>query len=63
MNILKLRERFEMSQSMLADKIGVAFNTVSDYENGRVMPSMKVAWKIADLFNTSIDCVVGRRDI
>lgn len=61
MNIKSLRDRFKMSQAMLASQVGIAFNTISDYENGKVSPSMKNAWKIADFFNVTIDEVVGRR--
>jgi transcriptional regulator with XRE-family HTH domain len=41
-------------------EIGLAKNVVSEWRNGRIMPSADTLVKIADCFNVSLDYLVGR---
>jgi len=57
-NIRRLRfDHDEMTQKMLADTIRVSRQTVVAIEKGKYSPSLEVAFKIADVFNTSLDKV------
>ena len=57
-NIRRLRFDFdEMTQKSLADAISVSRQTVVAIEKGKYSPSLEVAFKIADVFNTSLDKV------
>ena len=55
----ELRERSHMTQKDVADRLGVHKNTVSNYENNILTPSVDVLIKLALLFNTSTDYILG----
>jgi len=54
----KLRElRFmngELTQQDLADKLSVSRQTIHSIEKGKFNPSVKLALKMADLFNVNV---------
>ena len=62
-NLYRLRIKHNYSQKRLALEIGVTPQCIDQYENHDVMPSVKILMRIADLFNTSIDYIVGRSSI
>ena len=39
-----------LTQTEFAELLGVAFETVNRYENGKSIPTMKVKRKLAELF-------------
>jgi len=49
-----------LSQQSLAKLIGVTHASISYWENGVNIPNVLDLWKIADVFNISIDELVGR---
>lgn len=55
-----LREKHGYSQKQLADVLHVSKNSVSHYELGGCMPSIDVIVSIADIFDVSIDYLLGR---
>lgn len=64
MNRIKiLREELNMTQQELADKLDGAKSTVAMYEKGDRKPSMEVLLKLSDIFNCSIDYILGKSDI
>ena len=63
MNRLKaLRSERGMSQTEFANKIGVAQNTVSNWENGNRLIDTETVARIADYFGVTIDYLLGRTD-
>ena len=54
-------EHDEMTQQELADKIGVTRQTLNAIELGKYSPSLEVAFRIADVFDLSIDQVFQRK--
>ncbi len=55
-NIRALRfNQDEMTQSELADKVGVTRQTVYAIEKNKYSPSLEVAFRIAQVFNVSLD--------
>lgn len=54
------RMRANLSQSELADKIGVSASTISMYEVGKREPDFETEEKIADFFNTDLNTLRGR---
>lgn len=60
--IKELRVECEMSQKVLAEKIGVAQNTVTQYENGTAKPSIEVLFKLAVALGTTSDYLLGLSD-
>lgn len=61
--LIELRKKRGMSQEELADKIGVSQKSVSKYEKQDVRPSWEAMLNIANLFNVSIDYLLGRENI
>jgi repressor LexA len=59
-NIKRLRESRGMTQTQLADKLGVSNKTVSSWEaeEGAKVPRMEVIKKLAALFSTTIAAIV-----
>ena len=57
--IKKLRMNKGMSQVQLADKLSVTKQSVSNWENEYIMPSVDMLIKIANFFNVSTDYLLG----
>jgi len=53
--IREYRERERMTQSELAEAVGVRRETIVHLENGRYNPSLKLAMDIARIFHTSVE--------
>ncbi len=49
-----------ISQQALADKIGVSKVSVCGYENSKRIPSLPIVIKLAEVFDISIDELLGR---
>ncbi len=49
-----------MTQKQLAAKIGATHAAISYWENGVNIPNVRDCWKIADVFQISLDELVGR---
>lgn len=60
--IKELRVETELSQKGLAEKIGVKQNTVAQYEKGVARPSLEVLVKLAVIFQTTTDYLLGLTD-
>jgi len=52
-----------MSQDALAKKVGVHPNVIGRYERGEAKPTIDVATKMADVFNVTVDYLVGKTDM
>ena len=56
----ELREKAGYSQQSFADAIGVKQSTVGNWEAGAREPKLEVMQKLADLFDVSVDYLIGR---
>ena len=64
MNRIKfLREELNMTQQELANKLNGAKSTVAMYEKGDRKPSMEILLRLSDIFDCSIDYILGKSDI
>ena len=64
MNRIKnLREEFGMTQQELADKLNGAKSTIAMYEKGDRKPSLEVLMKLSEIFNCTIDYLMGLTNI
>ena len=60
MNRIKLlRSSCEMKQSDLAKQLNVRQNTISNWETGRSEPDFATLQKMARIFDTTIDYILG----
>lgn len=53
--IKEYRAKFDMKQEMLAKLVGVRRETIGHLENGKYNPSLKLAFDIAKVFNTTVE--------
>lgn len=61
--IKELREEKRMTQVRLSTELEVAQETVSAYEIGKHYPSIKSLLKMTELFDSSIDYILGLSDL
>ncbi|QLH74474.1 MAG: ankyrin repeat domain-containing protein [Methanomassiliicoccales archaeon] len=57
--IRNLRERNGLSQEDFAQKLGVARPTISNWENGKVIPTSEQLILISKTFSVSVDSILG----
>ena len=57
-NIKEFREQNKMSQTELAQLVGVRRETIGHLENGHYNPSLVLAAKIAKVFNVTIENII-----
>ncbi|MBE6883669.1 MAG: helix-turn-helix transcriptional regulator [Ruminococcaceae bacterium] len=53
--IAELRRKRDMTQMELADKLGISFQAVSNWERGNSMPDISKLPELAELFEVTID--------
>jgi len=61
--LANLRKELNMSQAELAEKLGVSQQTISKYERGTREPDNETLAKLAEIFDCSIDYLLGKTDI
>lgn len=59
-SIKQNRVERKITQSQLANAIGVTHAAISYWENGVNIPNISDCWKMADYMNISIDELVGK---
>lgn len=64
-NIKAYRKAHNLNQSELAERLNVSQTSVAHYESGSRTPTLDVLIQIADLFDTSVDTLLGhtRREV
>lgn len=60
--IAKLRKNNNMTQFEFADRLGISFQAVSNWERGNSMPDISKLPEIAELFRVSIDEILGKNN-
>ena len=58
-NIKRLRKDRSMTQEQLAEAMGVTVGAVYKWENGLSMPEIRLVVELADLFEISVDYLLG----
>jgi putative transcriptional regulator len=53
--IKELRARYDLTQEELANKVGVRRETILFLEKGKYNPSLKLAYDIAKVLNSTIE--------
>ncbi len=54
-NIKVLRAKLQITQEELAQKVGVTRQTILAIENNKYLPSLALAFEIAQVFNIGIE--------
>ena len=61
-NIRKYRCELKLSQIELAKALGVSKQSVSNWENNNILPSLEMVTSLARLFSVSLDALVGQAE-
>lgn len=61
--IQELRIALGWSQVVLAKRLGVAKQTVSNWENGNIQPSIEMLVRLSKLFGVTTDYLLGLDDV
>lgn len=61
--IKQLREENNWTQLELSKKMNCAMSSIAMYENETRKPSMEVLIKLSEIFDCSIDYILGKSDI
>ena len=62
MRLQELRNKKQLSQTDVAEKLDIHPTTVSSYERNIVTPSLEVLMQLAKLYGASLDYIVGFTD-
>ena len=57
-----LRTEKNLKQSQLAERLHTTQRKISYWETGKTEPDLVSLWEIADLFDVSVDYLIGRKD-
>lgn len=60
--IKQLRKQKGLTQKEMAEAVGVGVSTVAMWESGKRIPSFKLLNDLSDLFDKSIDYILGTSD-
>ena len=59
--IVSLRKQKNMTQMELADRMGISFQAVSNWERGNSMPDISKLPELAEIFGVSLDELLGEK--
>lgn len=51
-----------LTQRDVAEKMGVSTNTVINWENGKTLPSVSMAWRLSELYGIPLDNIFFAAD-
>lgn len=54
------RLKANLTQEEVANALGITRPAYTQYETGKTQPSLETAGKLADLYKTSVDYLIGR---
>lgn len=63
LRIRDLRNEFQLTQEELGKKIGQTKSNISKYETGALEPGIDTIKRLAQIFNVSIDYILGDSDV
>ena len=61
--LFALRKEFEYTQREAAQMLGISQPSYIRYENGTSQPNLQTLAKIADIFDVSVDYLLGREKL
>ena len=62
-NIYELRKLNRFTQREVAQRLGISQPSYIRYEDGSAEPTLENLVKIADLYDVSVDFLLGRKEI
>lgn len=62
MRLKELRSEGRITRAALAEKLNISVRTISYWETGKRECSFDMLIKLADIFDTTVDYLLGRTD-
>ncbi|MBQ0099125.1 MAG: helix-turn-helix transcriptional regulator [Firmicutes bacterium] len=62
-NLIELRKQNNLTQRKEAEYLKISQPSYIRYENGKAEPTLENLVKLADLFDVSVDFLLGRKEI
>lgn len=59
-SLAEYRKRAGLTQKEVGDHIGISSQAVSKWENGQAEPDIDTLYRLAELYNTTVDALVGK---
>lgn len=56
----EMREKYNISQETVAERLGITPASISSYERGERTPSLPIILKISYVYNCSVDYLLGK---
>ncbi len=61
MNLKQIRKEQKMTQTEVANKLNIDYTTLGRYENGISEPNLTTLIKLANIYHTTIDNLLGHK--
>lgn len=61
-HLKELRKKHSLSREQLSEKLELSYSTIAKYESGERSPEMETLQKLADIFDVSVDYLLGRTE-
>lgn len=61
-NLKALRKSYGLTQYELANMLEITQQCISEWELNKTEPTLTYLWRLADIFETTIDSLCGRED-
>lgn len=58
-NLKLLRQKFGVTQKQVAEVLHVDVTTLSHYETGIRIPDIETLIRLADYYETTVNCIIG----
>ena len=62
-NLKSLRKDYGYTQKQIAEILGITYQSYQAYERGITTPTLKHFIKIAEIYDVSLDFLIGKEDI
>ncbi len=62
LTIKNLRQLSKFTQKEVADKLGITYQSYQAYERGKALPSLPVFISIAEVYDVSLDYLIGKKE-
>ncbi len=60
LNLKLLRKSAHLTQTEMAKKLGITYQSYQSYEYGKSLPSLPIMLALADIFDVNLDSFFGR---
>ena len=62
-NLKALRRDYGYTQTQIAEMLGITYQSYQAYERGITVPSLKHFIKLGEIYDVSLDYLIGKNDI